>query len=344
MSDEQNNALPEGDYRNEEAPVVSETPGHDAPMTTEAMAGLEEVKADPLADEATRQAAHERAMFERYVQDQGQKIPENFKSAGEWFDSLKGAQAQYTQTQQEMAALKKQYEMAGNTDNPDYVEPTPAAPEAPAAEAPASTEELLDELRIPEVKEEVVEETPAPAEYSRPTEEDYARWTAEVNSTGQLSAETREEIKNKTGFNDGMVNDFLTAQQAKRKEAFVKAADIVGGGQKLSQVLRWASTAYSGEQLSALQNGLAGPSSELTLRGLAAAYDAANPTGTGEPQGTRASGAVTPATAQASRQLPGYKSMQEYRMDMSNPRFKRDDKFRKAVEERASKTDWRTLR
>ena len=57
------------DYR-EEVVEESQTPGHDASMTTEAMAGLEEVKADPLADEATRQAAHERAMFERYVQDQ----------------------------------------------------------------------------------------------------------------------------------------------------------------------------------------------------------------------------------------------------------------------------------
>ena len=141
--------LPEDDYRTEEAAPASETPGHDAPMTTEAMAGLEEVKKDPLADEATRQHAHERAMFERYVADQGQKIPENFKSAGDWFDSLKGAQAKYTQSQQEIADLKRQYQMAGNTDNPDFVE-TPVAPEdAPAVEPTASTEEMLDELRIP---------------------------------------------------------------------------------------------------------------------------------------------------------------------------------------------------
>ena len=344
---EETNPLPEGDYRNEGEAPVSATPGNDTPLTTEAMAGLEAVKVDPLADKATQQAAHERAMFERYVTEQGQKIPDNFKSAADWFDSLKGAQAQFTQSQQEVADLKRQYQMAGNTDNPDHVE-APVAPEVPAAApaepTPASTEELMDELRIPEpaAAEPAPEEAPS-QEYVRPTEADYTRWTAEVNSTGQLTAETREEIKNKTGFNDGMVNDFLTAQQAKRKEAFGKAADIVGGGQKLSQVLRWASTAYSGEQLSALQSGLAGASSELTLRGLTAAFDAAHPNGAAEPKATRAPGAVNPATAQASRQLPGYKSMQEYRMDMSNPRFKRDDSFRKAVEERASKTDWRTM-
>ena len=338
MSDENLN-----DYRAPEDAPVSETPGADAPMTTEAMAGLEEVKADPLADDATRQHVHERAMFERYVKDQGQKIPENFKSAGEWFDSLKGAQAAYTQTQQEMADLKRQYEMSGNTNNPDYVEPTQSAPAeaAPAVPAEPTTEDMLDELRIPEPEKapEVPEEEPKAT--GKATEADYARWTSEVSQTGQLSAETRDEIRRMTGFTEMMINDFLIAQQAKRKEAFSKASEIVGGGEKLSKVLRWASTAYSGEQLRALQQGLAGPSSELTLRGLTAAYDAANPV-VAEPK-TKVPGAVTPSGARPG-QLPGYKSMAEYRMDMSNPRFKRDDAFRRAVESRASVTDWRTIK
>ncbi len=327
------------DYR-EETPVVSETPGNDAPMTTEAMAGLEQVKADPLADEATRQAAHERAMFERHVQEQGQKIPDNFKSPGDWFDSLKGAQAQYTQSQQEIAALKKQYEMAGNTDNPDHVV-TPDAPEAaPAVEAPASTEEMVDELRIPqpEVKDEQPADEAAPT--ARVTEADYNKWAGEIATTGDLSIETRAELKAKTGFNDVMVNDYLSAQQAKRRQAFTDAAAIVGGGEKLSKILRWAANNFAGEQLQGLQAGLAGPNSELTLRGLTAAFDQANPA-PAEP--ARAANAVTPSAAGASRELPGYKSMQEYQMDMSNPRFKRDDKFRLAVEQRAARTDWRTF-
>jgi len=337
MSDENN-------YREEQEPVVSETPGNDAPMTTEAMAGLEEVKANPLASEEERQSAHERAMFERYVQDQGKQIPENFKNAGDWFDSLKGAQAKYTQTQQEIADLKRQYEMSGNTDNPDYVE-TPAAPEAPAkaedTPAPASTEDMLDELRIPtpEAQDETpaVEETPTAP---RVTDADYAKWSQEIATTGQLADETREEIKSLTGFSDNMVNDYLAAQQAKRRAAFADAAEIVGGGEKLSKVLRWAANNFDGEQLQALQSGLAGPSSELTLRGLTAAFDQAN--ASSEPAVAR-TGAVSPAAAQPTV-LPGYKSMAEYRMDMSNPRFKRDDKFRSAVEQRAARTDWRTLK
>lgn len=328
------------DYRTEEAVPASETPGADAPMTTEAMAGLEEVKKDPLADEATKQNAHERAMFERYVQDQGQKIPENFKSAGDWFDSLKGAQAKFTQSQQEIAEMKKQYEMSGNTDNPDYVEPTASAPEAPAVEADASTEEMVDELRIP--TPEVKDEQP-PAEEAAPTarvtDADYANWAGEIATTGTLSDESRAELRQKTGFSDAMVNDYLSAQQAKRRAAFQDAAEIVGGGDKLSKILRWSANNFSGDQLADLQRGLAGPSSELTLRGLAAAYEQAVP----KEEPKLATAAVTPATAGATRELPGYKSMQEYRMDMSNPRFQRDDAFRRAVEMRAARTDWRTM-
>ena len=324
------------DYREEETPLVSETPGADAPMTTEAMAGLEEVKADPLADEATRQAAHERAMFERYVQEQGQQIPENFADAGAWFDSLKGAQAKYTQTQQEIANLKKQYEMADNTLNPDYKEPT-AAVEAPAATE--AEEPPLTELRIPEpeaVAEPAVEQA-APA--TGFTEADYARLSNEVATSGTLSEESRNELRTKVGFTEVMVNDFLQAQQAKREAAFVRASEVVGGGQKLSKMLRWAANNFKGEQLNALQMGLAGPSSELTLRGLASAYDAAHVSA--EP--SKKVNTVSAGTAQATTQLPGYKSMNEYSMDKSNPRYARDEKFRSAVDLRAARTDWRSI-
>lgn len=332
------------DYRAEEV-ETSATPGADASMTTEAMAGLDAANADPLADVAVKQAAHERAMFERYVADQGQAIPENFKDAGAWFDSLKGAQAKYTQTQQEISDLKKQYSASGNTNNPDHVaapavEATPeATPEAAPADTPA--EPMLDELRIPAPAEEAAEATTEPeVPVGAPTvtEQDYEQWNIEVATTGVLSDESRAQLRAKTGFTDAMVNDFLEAQQAKRQAAFNVAATVVGDGAKLSKVLRWAANNFSGDQLADLQRGLAGPSSELTLRGLASAFDSAN--ADAEPQVKV--DAVTPATAQPVN-LPGYKSMQEYRMDMSNPRLRRDDKFRQAVEMRAAATDWRTL-
>tara|TARA_R110001592_G_scaffold168283_2_gene404247 strand:+ start:4752 stop:5741 length:990 start_codon:yes stop_codon:yes gene_type:complete len=322
------------DYR-AEAPVESETPGADASMTTEVMANLEEVRADPNADAATKQQAHERAAFETYVQSQGQKIPENFKDAGSWFDSLKGAQAKYTQTQQEIADLKKQYDMSGTVNNPDYVEPTAVKPPEETPKAP--TEQLLDELKIPQPDTEAVAE-PEVAPPSRVTEEDYNRWNIEVATSGTLSDESRTELKTKTGFTDAMLEDFMSAQKAKRQASFNEAATVVGSGEKLSRVLRWAANNFSGDQLTDLQRGLAGASSELTLRGIASAYDAANPAA--EP--ARNTATVNSSTAQP-QQLPGYKSMAEFSMDKSNPRYARDAKFRSAVDMRAAYTDWRTL-
>ena len=331
--------LPKDDYRQEQ-PVHSETPGNDAPMTTEAMAGLDAVKRDPLADKAQLQQAHERAMFERYVKDNGEKIPSNFKSAGEWFDSLKGAQAKFTKGQQEIADLKRQYQMANNTDNPDYVERQPETP-APKVKEAASPEPPLTELRIPdpEVKDEKPAEEAAPT--ARVTDADYQKWQTEVATTGTLAEATRKEIMSKTGFTPAMVDDYLSAQQAKRRQAFATAAEVVGGGEKLSKILRWAANNFVGEQLQGLQAGLAGPNSELTLRGLVAAYDQAHPAS--EPVKSDKT-AVSASVAGATKQLPGYKSMAEYRMDMSNPRFKRDDAFRKAVETRAARTDWRNVK
>ena len=322
------------DYRAVEQ-TESQTPGADAPMTTEAMANLEEVVADPNTDEATRQHAQERAAFETHVRSQGEKIPENFANAGAWFDSLKGAQAQYTQTQQEIADLKRQYELSGNTNNPDYVEPSTEQPPEEIKQAP--TEELMDELKIPEP---VAEATPEVEDVPpiRVTEEDYNKWNVEVATTGSLSEESRTELQAKTGFTDAMIEDFMVAQKAKRQAAFNEAATVVGSGEKLSRVLRWAANNFSGDQLADLQRGLAGSSSELTLRGLTSAYDAASVTS--EP--ARNTATVTTSTAQP-QQLPGYKSMQEYSMDKSNPRYARDEKFRQAVDMRSAYTDWRTI-
>lgn len=329
------------EYRTDEA-VVSETPGNDAPMTTEAMAGLAAVNADPLADPAVKQETHERAMFERYVADQGQEIPENFKDAASWFDSLKGAQAKYTQTQQEIAGMKDQYEKSGNTNNPDYVEPTSAPPDTPAspvADVPP-TEELMKELVIPVEEPKAAVDTASEEVAAQPSGfsgTDYDSWRKEIAMTGSLSNETREAMKLKD-FTESQANALLATEKIVREQAFTTASEIVGSGEKLSQVLRWAGNNFSGGQLTGLQEGLAGPNAELTLRGLAAAYDTSN--ANAEPKVKV--DAVTSATAQPTR-MPGYKSMQEYNMDMSNPRFRRDDKFRKAVEMRAATTDWRTL-
>ena len=78
------------------------------------------VNPTPAEDPVT---THERAMFNKYVKDQGQKIPSNFKDADAWFNSLMEARKGFTQARQEVAALKKQYNENG-VNNPGYQQPS----------------------------------------------------------------------------------------------------------------------------------------------------------------------------------------------------------------------------
>ena len=76
------------------------------------------------------QLVHERAMFNKHVQDQGQQIPSNFKTPDDWFNSLVEARKGYTQARQEVAALKKQYNENG-MNNPGFSQDPSLAAQAP---------------------------------------------------------------------------------------------------------------------------------------------------------------------------------------------------------------------
>ena len=78
-----------------------------------------------------------------------------------------------------------------------------AQPETP----PPVTPNEQKEFRIP-TPEEVIQKQTEPAGVS---EEDYNNWGKELVRAGELTPETRESIKQKTGFNDKMINDFVFA-------------------------------------------------------------------------------------------------------------------------------------
>ena len=88
--------------------------------------------------------AGERAAFTRFVKEMGEKIPSNFKSAEDWFNSLKSAQSQYTKSRQEIAELKKKYNETA-VENPNY---DPQAQEQPKQQEPVleDVSNMPDEL------------------------------------------------------------------------------------------------------------------------------------------------------------------------------------------------------
>ena len=312
--------------------VESQTP-YANPEANPAMENLQAAEQSVTATADEVNAAAERVAFERYVQDQGQAIPDNFQDAGAWFDSLKEAQKQYTQARQEIADLKGQYSEQG-TINPGYQEDTTNAVETPQTNVePTGTEELR--LSLEEPKKELAPEAPTFSDT------DWDKWGYEMNTTGQLSEETVAEIKAKTNFSDRMINDYMTGQKAKMREAYGKASNIVGGQDKLGDIMKWAESSMSPEERLNINAGLASPGYEVVLRGLAAQYDhamAQKPTANEPaPMPNRQPVAETQVST------PAYTTQREFKADRNNPRYRTDPKFREAVEARMQRTDWNNL-
>ena len=214
-----------------------------------------------------------------------------------------------------------------------------AQPETPAAEAPVEPPKDQQEFRIP-TPTEVIEEQTAPPP-SVVSDEDYSNWSKELVSVGELTPETRESIKQKTGFNDAMINDFVFAQKAKQKEAFGVAAQTVGGTERLSGMLEWAANNLPKEKQMVLNERLAGPDYDITLQGIAAMYDKAmaNAPRAQEPV-PQPNQVPNPAGRPV---VEGFASYGEFTQARSDPRYMQDAKYRSAVEERMVKTNWQSL-
>lgn len=295
-------------------------------------------QADPTAEQMAQMASsqtampedanalRERAAFETYVQNSGEKIPENFESSGAWFDSLKEAQKKYTQGQQEIAGLKREY-AENSTTNPNY-NPNAEQPTEEAV-APSGNEELR--ISAPEATPEV--------ESSGLSQEDWDRWGMEMAVKGDLTPDTRTEIKNH-GFTDKMIDDLLGAQKAKMRESYSAATSVVGGKENLDAIFSWAAKSLSPEEQAQINVGLAGPAYEITLRGLANTYQQANASKrTNEP-------APTPGREPSSiarDSSVAYQTKREFYADRNNPRFTTDSRYREAVEQRMVRTDFNTL-
>jgi hypothetical protein len=291
----------------------------------------EDITTTPTEFEQSR----EQVMFEKYVQDGGVEIPSNFKSAGDWFNSLKEAQANYTKGQQELAALKQQYN-EGGTANPNYVpEQTETPQEMPTSNEPNVTGDEELRLNIPEEVPEYQEASP------RLTNEMWNQWSGELASTGEMSEQTMEQIQQITNFPKEVIEDYISAHKAKMRESFSTASEVVGSKERLKNIFEWAENTLSADDQLEINRGLASPSYEVTLRGLASMYDQRSV----EAEKGREP-AMTPDLQNVSASeegFVGYKTQREFKADRNNPRFKLEPQFRQAVEQRMMLTDFNTL-
>jgi hypothetical protein len=272
--------------------------------------------------------SREKAAFDAYVRNQGMAVPENFKDASAWFESLKNAQKEFTKSRQEVADLKKKYEQAPSTANPVKQEVVPTKEEIPV---------VPEVLKIPEKK---AEETPK-VEPQVATEDDWKQWTVEFATKNDLSPETLDTIKKKTNLPESIINEYMIGQKAKLEIAYSKAADLIGGKDQLAKMFDWASKNLSQAEQTSINQNLASPAWDIALYGLQAKY--AKATGTSkaaEPKQT-AKGQVSVASTQQG--VVAYQTKREFMFERNNPKFNVDPKFREYVEQRMLRTDFTKL-
>ena len=269
------------------------------------------------------QIVHERAMFMKYVQDQGQKIPSNFKSADDWFNSLIEARKGFTQARQEIASLKKQYNQNGVT-NPNYVGDSPQAPVQP--------EPVEDLSGVPEDLKITPPPTPQPGSTARVSAEDWLRWGKEIDSTGAVSAATRKEIQAKMGADEVIIEQLIKGRKALAKQSWEDAAAVVGGSDSLKRLFKWAQEAKPADEIAAINRSLQTNAYKNVLLGLKAEYEQSQPQAKPKAQEPQAmSNRVNPSQVPQSIQV--FKNFAEQQAALRDPRYRVDANYRRAVEQ-----------
>jgi hypothetical protein len=235
------------------------------------------------------------------------QVPDKFKNEDGSLNT-DALLASYTELERRQAGVDP-------TPAPVAPQPDPAATAAQSStvEATATAPTIDDLLR-----------DPAPAATSAV---DWDALKAEIATTGEVSAESLAAAE-AAGVPKEAIAAAAAGWKAQAQAQFTRAAEIVGGEEKLKATIKWAKETYSADDIVKLQEAMRGSLGEQTLLGLSAAYDAANPKSplidtSKSPGGPTGSAPITP-----------YADENEMFADMQKPEYKSDPAFRMHVTKR----------
>ena len=310
------NAVPEGAIPANEAPAV------EAPASPEQQ-----------LSQAAQQYQYERDMFVKGAEANAVNLPGNFKDFGDYFDSLKEAQGQYTEARQELAKMRAD----------EAARLATGEPEAEVAEGEVTEGELPDSLEIPEPEAEAEVAEGEEGDYEvyevGMTEEEGMAWTGEFMETGTLTEETMGAIlKSFPGATEDMVLTYMAGLKAAETASMEASASAVGGVDNLNNILSWAGENLSADERAAANAALAGPMASYTLRGLQAQYEAAMSQTRTATEPSQIPGRV--ASAAAAQTIQAYSSPAEMNADMANPEYRSNPAFQQQVQQRLAMTPW----
>lgn len=188
--------------------------------------------------------AYEMKKAEEWAKANPSEIPAQFKGDPQKFlESYKSLRGELTRLQQ-----------AAKGKSP---EPSKAPETAPAASEPVAA------LQIPEQTE--------------PDTTEWAAVGAELMSRGDLTPESRQNLRRKFGLPDEVIDQYVTGFRAKQSETARVAAQAVGGEPVLREIIDWSSKNLPEAERSMINAALNTPGWQTVLLGLKARMDADNP-------------------------------------------------------------------
>lgn len=297
--------------------------------------------APTLSPEASSYAA-ERAAFVTGSEGTGQSLPSNFEDFGSYFDALKGAQGDFTRARQEIAELKAQMD---GTAAPVADEAT----EEVAVEADPNPLQDNDQLQIPEpsVEEEAGAETNEAGddEYEiievGVDEDTWNNWGAELDSTGSMSTETREQVyKAFPGVTDEMIDMYVAGRAAQMQQSFSAASEIVGSGDDLNNILSWAANNMAPEERAATNAALMTPARDATLLGLKQRYLDSTTVGSRQSEPQTTPGLMNVNAPSQGQAIEAFRTTGEMQKFMNDPRYNSDGQYTNYVQQRLAASKW----
>lgn len=171
-------------------------------------------------------------------------------------------------------------------------------------------------------------EEAAKAAASRVSQEDMNKFSTEFQTNGKLSDETYKKLSD-AGIGREYVDSYIAGQQAIADRTRSTLVAEAGGEEAWTTMSKWAAANMKPAEVTALNTALAGSMDEakLAVAGLKGRYEASN----GKPP--QLLGGNTGAESQV-----GYASMADYKADLKNPLYGKDEAFTNAVIAKVSKT------
>ena len=163
------------------------------------------------------------------------------------------------------------------------------------------------------------------------TKDEIKSYEESFRKNGGLTDEDYEALAKK-GITREQVDEEIEYRKYKEEKAINRVIEPLGGGkEKLQEVVKWASENKTQDEVEAFNKALEGApvvAQQAMLKGLYAEYDSS----------TNTTNVLHTNSAQSTRSK-GYATEADFMKDISNPAYKTDKSYVKAVEKKLSITD-----